>query len=72
MHMKVSAEQFELKGDKLTHVPTGATFWAGEKDVALCDEGAAGKQLASGHHYDLEELKRVAWEILKQEKVSCL
>jgi hypothetical protein len=33
MHTKVTAEQFESNGDKLTHGPTGATFWMGDKDV---------------------------------------
>jgi hypothetical protein len=72
MHMKVSADQFELRGEKLKHVPTGAEFWAGEKDVVLCDEGIAGKTLSSGHYYDPEEVKKVAWEIFRQEKSSCL
>jgi hypothetical protein len=72
MHMKVSADQFELRGDKLKHVPTGAVFWAGEKDVVLCDEGTAGKPIASGHDYDQEEIKQMAWEIFQQEKTSCV
>ena len=72
MHMKVSADQFELKGDRLIHLPTGAEFWAGEKDVVLCDEGHAGEPLSSGHDYDPEELKRVAWEVFQQERTNCL
>ena len=72
MHMKVSADQFELKGDRLVHLPTGAEFWAGETDVVLCDEGVAGEPLSSGHDYDPEEIKRVAWEIFQQERTSCL
>jgi hypothetical protein len=72
MHMKVSADQFQMKGDKLIHLPTGAEFWAAEKDVALCDEGAAGKPLPGGHDYDPEELKRVAWEIFQKERTNCL
>jgi hypothetical protein len=70
--MKVSADQFELNGDKLTHVPTGAEFWAAEKDVALCDQGTAGKPLSSGHDYDPEEIKQMAWEIFQQEKTNCV
>jgi hypothetical protein len=70
--MKVSADQFELRGDKLTHRPTGAEFWAGEKDVVLCDEGSAGKPASGGDEYDPEELKQMAWEIFKQERTSCL
>jgi hypothetical protein len=43
MHMKVSHEQFVIDGDRLTHQPTGAVFWMGDKDVVECDKGAAGK-----------------------------
>jgi hypothetical protein len=39
MHMKVMKEQFALDGDKLTHTPTGATFWLGDKDVVACEQG---------------------------------
>jgi hypothetical protein len=67
MPMKVSVDQFELQGDKLTHVPTGAEFLAGEKDVLLCNEGVAGKPAFSGNDYKLEELK-----IFQQERTSCL
>jgi hypothetical protein len=70
--MKISADQFELKGYRLTHVPTGAEFRAGDTDVVLCNEGAAGKPIFSGNDYDPDELKQVAWEIFQQEKVSCL
>jgi len=72
MHMKVNADQFELKGEKLTHVPTGAEFWAAEKDVVLCDEGTAGRPVFGSNDYDLNELKQVAWEIFQQERTSCL
>src|SRR4051812_366499 len=72
MHKKVSADQFELRGDKLIHVPTGAQFWTAEKDVALCDEGRAGKPTSSGHDYNPEEIKQMAWEIFQQEKRSCV
>jgi hypothetical protein len=71
MHMKVSADQFELNGEKLRHVPTGAEFWAAEKDVVLCDEGLAGKADFGGNDYDPEELKQVAWKIFQQERTSC-
>lgn len=66
--MKVSADQFELNGDRLMHVPTGAEFWAAEKDVVLCDEGTAGKPLPKGDDYDPEDIKKMAWEIFQQEK----
>jgi hypothetical protein len=72
MHMKVNTDQFQLNGDRLTHLPKGAVFWMAEKDFVLCEQGDAGKVLSSGHDYDLEELKGVAWEIFQQQKASCL
>ena len=68
MHMKVSAEQFMVDGDKLVHSPTGATFWLGDKDVALCDAGSL--DLASGHDYELDELKNEAWRIMVARKAG--
>jgi hypothetical protein len=68
MHMKVSPEQFQLNGDRLTHSPSGAVFWMAEKDVVLCKHGVAGQMLESGHKYDIEELKQTAWQILQTEK----
>jgi hypothetical protein len=68
MHKKVSAEQFILEGDRLTHIPRGAEFWLAERDVVLCDEGAAGKPVFSGNDYNSEELKSVAWEIFQLQK----
>jgi hypothetical protein len=70
--MKVSADQFELRGDKLTHVPTGSEFWAGETDVVLCDKRSTLSPTASGDDYSVEDLKRMAWEIFQQEKATCV
>jgi hypothetical protein len=70
MHMKVSAEQFVVDGEKLAHSPTGATFWLGEKDVALCDAG--NPDLASGHDYKIDELKNEAWHIIVARKAGNL
>jgi hypothetical protein len=66
MHMKVMKEQFVLDGDKLTHTPTGATFWLGEKDVAACEQGRLN--LDTGDDYDLDELKEEAWRIMAAER----
>jgi hypothetical protein len=71
MRMKVSAEQFQLNGDRLIHTPTGAVFWMGKKDVVLCERGVAGQMLRNGHEYDIEELKQAAWKILQTEKSNC-
>jgi hypothetical protein len=40
MHMKVMAEQFVVQSDKLTHTPTGSTFWLGEKASCVAKAGA--------------------------------
>jgi hypothetical protein len=68
MHMKVTAEQFELDGDKLTHGPTGATFWMGDKDVVCCEPGRLN--LETGNDYKLDELKDEAWRIMTVERKS--
>jgi hypothetical protein len=69
MHMKVSSDQFRLDGDKLTHLPTGATFWLGQRDVVCCE---AGIQPGNGNDYDLGELKEQAWQIMKTERNACI
>jgi hypothetical protein len=66
MHMKVMTEQFVLDGDKLTHVPTGATFWLGDKDVVACERGHL--HLDTGDDYVLDELKQEAWRIMATER----
>ena len=70
MHMKVTAEQFVLNGDKLTHGPTGATFWMGDKDVVCCEPGRL--TLETGDDYNLDELKDVAWHMMTVERKSCI
>ena len=69
MHMKVMAEQFVLDGDKLTHAPTGAIFWLGEKDVVCCEQGRLN--LDTGDDYVLDELKNEAWRIMTIDRASC-
>jgi hypothetical protein len=63
MRMKVTKEQFSIFGEKLVHMPTGAEFWKGEKDIVSCEWGKAGEELSSGHHYDRAEVSEVAHEI---------
>jgi len=72
MRMKITTDQFELNGEKLTHAPTGAQFWMGERDVILCEPGKAGRALSSGHEYDTDELREAAWKILQTEKTRCV
>jgi hypothetical protein len=66
MHMKVMAEQFVLDGDKLTHTPTGATFWLGDKNAVCCEPGRLNLQ--TGDDYKLDELKDEAWRIMAVER----
>jgi hypothetical protein len=66
--MKVMAEQFALEGDKLTHTPTGATFWLGDKDVVCCEPGRLN--LETGDDYKLDELKEEAWRIMLKARKS--
>ena len=70
MHMKVTAEQFVLNGDKLTHGPTGAMFWMGDRDVVCCEPGRL--TLETGDDYKLDELKDVAWHMMTVERKSCI
>jgi hypothetical protein len=63
MHMKVAREQFELRGDRIVHVPTGATFWKGDEDIVRCEWGAVEETLPSRHDYNREELLDAAHEI---------
>jgi hypothetical protein len=72
MHMKVSKDQFEVNGDKLIHIPSGAVFWMGEKDVVECDWGLAGQPLESGYDYDRNELKQAAWQVFHLERTKCV
>ena len=69
MHMKVTAEQFVLEGEKLTHGPTGATFWIGDKDIVCCEPGRLN--LETGDDYKLDDLKAEAWRIMTIERKSC-
>jgi len=63
MHMKVSRDQFELRGEQIVHLPTGAVFWKGDEGIVRCDWGAAGEPLPSGHDYSRDELMDAAHEI---------
>jgi len=70
--MKVSHNQFEIHGDKLHHTPTGALLWMDESNVINCELGLSGTQTGAGDDYDVEQLKQVAWEVIKLQKSTCL
>jgi hypothetical protein len=63
MHMKVARDQFEMRDETIVHVPTGATFRKGAKDIIECDWGAAGEELPGGHGYHRDDITEVAHEI---------
>ena len=67
MHMKVDQNQFQMDGDRLTHTPTGAVFWLGDKGIVNCKLGET--ELASGHDYDRTELQEAAREIFLKERL---
>jgi hypothetical protein len=69
MHMKVDHSQFQLDGDRLTHAPTGAVFWTGNKGIMNCQWRET--LLPSGHDYDRAELMEAAREIFLKEKTNC-
>jgi hypothetical protein len=71
MSIKVSHDQFNIEGDKLTHVPTGAQFWMGETDVVVCDWAMAG-QAPEAIDFNRDELMRAAKELLESERTRCL
>ena len=53
----------------MTHAPTGAVFWMGEKDILNCEWSQTA--LPSGHDYDRHALKEVAREIFLKERSAC-
>jgi hypothetical protein len=69
MHMKVDHRQFQIDGDRLTHQPTGAVFWMGDKGLVNCEWGDT--KLASGYDYDRSELQEAAREIFLKDRSSC-
>jgi hypothetical protein len=67
----VTHDQFQLEGDTLTHVPTGAQFWLGQNNVVSAGMGKAGQSHAR-EVYDPEELRKAACEILESERTDCV
>lgn len=63
-----TAEQFELKGNVVTHKPTGATWVAydGAKTPYSFKRGALGGTLATGDDYYPEEVAMVAHQLLAE------
>ena len=66
--MKVELDQFQMRGDKVTHLPTGAEFWKGDKDIVNCEWGTAGDASASGLTYDRDEIMERACEIFARQR----
>jgi len=70
MHMKVDESQFVIDGDRLTHQPTGAVFWMGDKNLINCEWGTT--ELPTGDDYDRTELEEAARQIFLKDKSSCI
>jgi hypothetical protein len=66
--MKVSTEQFLMRGDELCHEPTGARFRKVNLDIDVIDWGSAGAPLATGHRYEREEIEEGARDIVLQTR----
>jgi hypothetical protein len=70
--MKVELDQFQIRGDKITHEPTGAVFWKGERDVVNCDWGTLAVSSARGDTYDRHEIMERACEIFVRQRARPL
>lgn len=59
-------DQFDLDGDKITHVPTGA-YWVTYPDAAephVKNPGRLGEKLENGDDYYPPEVEALALELL--------
>jgi len=67
-YVPVSAEQFECGEDEVTHVPTGARFWAYPESLEPHGEnwGRSGRVLDNGDVYEQAEIYHMACEFLRQ------
>jgi hypothetical protein len=66
MAKRASVEQFELDGNVVTHLPTGATWTAreGSRTPHLFARGTLGRMLLNGDEYYPEEVATVALSLL--------
>ena len=55
---------FEVRGDRVLHKPSGAEFWMGEDGRVEC--GIVPSP------YDTEDLKKQALELMRIERGACL
>ncbi|CAN1484562.1 hypothetical protein MCEREM21A_00005 [Sphingomonadaceae bacterium] len=67
-HRKALRDQFTLYGDKVVHLPTGATWIAEPKDpqLAALFMGSLGSVLDNGDEYDRREAHSIAVEMLEE------
>jgi hypothetical protein len=72
MPLPVTPNQFELRQNRLIHVPTGAQFLLGESYIVIAEWGDAGQSHSHSGSYDPAEVKGVACEILENERTTCL
>jgi hypothetical protein len=64
---KVTEDQFEWSGDKLVHVPTGASFVLGSEFI---NYGRAGDVLADGRDFDRGDVRQVAHSLMVRRRTG--
>jgi hypothetical protein len=64
MNTKVTEDQFEWCGDKLIHVPTGASFEVGSDFI---NYGRAGDVLPDGRDFAREDVRHVARRLVAEK-----
>lgn len=65
---KPTPEEFEVKGDVVTHNPTGASWTAspGRPEASWHNRGNLGDVLKNGDDYWPDEVKAIALQLLAQ------
>jgi hypothetical protein len=64
---KVTEEQFEWRGDKLVHIPTGASFVLGSQFI---NYGRAGDVLPDGRDFDRGDVRQVAHRLMVRKQTG--
>ena len=70
MSLAVTPDQFEIRGDRIIHKPTGAEFVVQADNVVAFGWGLAGQPLGDGERFDPDTIKQVAVEVARDETGS--
>lgn len=67
-YVPASPEEFECGEDEVTHILTGARFWAYPESLEPHGEnwGQAGRVLGNGNVYEHAEIYQIACQFLRQ------